>query len=620
MKKSDIIKKVNNSHHIQISYLDGLRFERAVLAGCREVISHEKDLNKINVFPIPDNDTGSNLKKTFLPILNKYPLLEAKINKSSQHISDTAVISALGYSGIIFSQFLSGIAEGIKDQVRILIKDLGNAASQAVIRAYESMSEPVEGTVLSVFKEWSDEVNKLTLITDDFVLLLRESFKRAASALAKTTQQLEILKKHKVVDAGGQAFIYFLEGIIHYIEEGKLQPLSIQKKQVLLKKEKVAVAEKDQFCAECCVRRANLDRPSLIEKLNSLGQDLIFYSSLNFAKIHIRTSIPEEIYSCVAQFGEVASKKIFKFEPELPSDEKKALALTSDTVCDITDEYIENNNIYFIPVKFQAMDKVFTDKVDIIPEEFYQIMSSSPTLPKTSQPSLADFTRFYEHLLVHYKSIISVQLSGALSGTLQTALQAANNIDPQRIPVLDGKNISVGLGLIVMEGVKAIKERLDYEDVLKRMKSVIEDVEIFIGIPTLKYLIKGGRITKAKGFIGGILNINPILSINKEGALEPIGKTRGKKRLEQKVFDIALEKITKKEKAGFSVAVAHTNAPRLGKKVAEKIKERLGKEVVMVMNASPALGAHAGPGAVGIAILKKVTPKRSNSVTQRRER
>lgn len=190
------------------------------------------------------------------------------------------------------------------------------------------------------------------------------------------------------------------------------------------------------------------------------------------------------------------------------------------------DKYIEDNDIYFVPVKFQAMDKVYTDKVNIIPEEFYQIMSSSP-------------------------------------------------------------------------------------------ENAIEDIEIFIGFPTLKYLVKGGRITKTKGLIAKILNINPILTINREGAFEPIGKTRGKKRLDQKLFDIAFEKVKKatmdhpevdlnkmaKEKSRFSVAVAHTNAPQSGKRISEKIEERLGQRVVMTMNASPVLGAHAGPGAVGIAFL-----------------
>lgn len=611
---------MKKSHFPQINYLDGLRYQRAILAGCKEIISHEGELNKINVFPIPDKDTGSNLKKTLMPIIEKYPLWQTGINISSRGIADTAIASALGYSGIIFSQFLSGFADGVKNHKKIFIENLPKAAVMAVSWAYESLENPREGTILSVFKAWSDEVKNISSTTTDFVLLLKKSLERASSALAYTPHQLEILRKNKVVDAGGQAFIYFLEGVIRFIKKGKLHSLLSQKKQIHIKTKAADTIKKAQFCAECCVRRENLERQDLIKRLNSLGQDLIFYGSLNFAKIHINTNNPEEIFSCMAQFGNITSKKILKFAPDLPSHEKRALALVPDTTCDIPDEHIENNDIYFVPVKFQAMGKVFTDKVSIIPEEFYQILSLSPTLPKTSQPSLMDFTRIYEHLLVHYQSIISVQLSKKLSGTFQTALQAANNIDSRRITVIDGKNISVGLGLAVMEGIKAIKEGLDYEAVLKRVKRAVENTKIFIGIPTLKYLVKGGRVTKAKGFLARVLNINPILSINSEGELKPIGKTRGRKKLEQKVLDTALRKIkearvihhglnlpeTSEEDVGFSMAVAHTNAPQLGNRVAEKIRETLGMKVAMVMNASPVLGVHAGPGAIGVAILKKI--------------
>jgi len=260
-------------------------------------------------------------------------------------------------------------------------------------------------------------------------------------------------------------------------------------------------------------------------------------------------------------------------------------------------------------VKFQTMDRIYTDKVDVIPEEFYQILHTSPRLPKTSQPSLMDFTKFFEHLLVHYRSIVSLQVSGKLSGTYQTAFQAAHNIAPESIKVLDGKNISVGLGLAMIEGITAAKQGLGFEDMKERIEKAIEDVEIFIGFPTIKYLVKGGRVSKAKGLMARILNINPILSIDREGSLVPIGKTRGKKKLEQKIFDIALERISataEKEGMEISTAVAHTNALHLGIGIAKKIKERLGKEVTMVMNASPALGVHAGPGVVGIAFLKEV--------------
>ncbi len=599
MKKSNLQK---------IDYLDGLLYQQALLAGCREIIAHEKELNKINVFPIPDKDTGSNLKKTLSPLLQEFPISSASVGETSQAMAEKAVSSALGYSGIIFAQFLAGFAERFEGNEKALPEEFAQASTQAVIRAYEAINDPQEGTVLTVIKEWSDELKKQAPAIDDFIVLFRESLKTAAAALEETPQKLEVLRKHNVVDAGGKAFIHFLEGWIDFMEKGEYPSKPFKEKKILAYVEKKEPKEEVKFCAECCLRGKNLDRSRLIEKLNSLGQDLIFYGSLNFAKIHLKTNSPEEVFSCAAQFGKISSKKVFKFAPNLPISEKKSLALTADTTCDIPENYIEENDLYFIPVKFQTVDRIYTDKVDVIPEEFYQILHTSPQLPKTSQPSLMDFTQFFEHLLVHYHSIVSLQVSAKLSGTFQTALQAAQNIAPQRIKILDGKNVSVGLGLAMIEGITAAKQGLDYERVKERIEKAVKETKIFIGFPTIKYLVKGGRVSKAKGIMAGILNINPILSIDREGSLVPIGKTRGKKKLAQKIFDMALEEIsaaTEKEGTEISTAVAHTNAHHLGIGLANRIKKRLGKEVTMVMNASPVLGVHAGPGVVGLAFLKE---------------
>jgi hypothetical protein len=266
-------------------------------------------------------------------------------------------------------------------------------------------------------------------------------------------------------------------------------------------------------------------------------------------------------------------------------------------------DIVANNNVYFIPIKVQAGNTIYTDRWNLIPEEFYQILDASPSLPKTSQPGLMDFTRIYRHLLNHYQSIISVHLSKALSGTYQTAVQASLSVDPERISVVDGKNISVGLGLVLLEGIRAIKEGKKQKETLRLLKAAARETQIFIGLPTLKYLVKGGSITKTKGIIANILNINPILSISEEGKLIPVSKARGIKSLEEKIFDLAYER-AQKTSGKFAIAVAHTNAPDTGERISQRIKKVFGKDAVLVMNASPALGAHAGPGAFGIALGK----------------
>lgn len=593
--------------NIKIHYLDGVRYARAVLKGCQEVVFHVKEINKINVFPIPDNDTGSNLKETFQHIGSKELFLGASLSQSSRRIAEVVESSALGYSGTVFSEFLSGFEEGFRNFDRILVRDFAAAAGKAVERVYLSFENPVEGTALSVMKAWAEHIKKLVSETDDFHVLLEESYKEAVLALKKTPEQLDVLKKNGVVDAGGKAFVYFLEGILNYIEKGEVTNEFKKASRVEQRLESEEKMQQHGFCVECCVRKENLNRVDLVEELNSLGIDLIFYGSLNFAKIHMRAQDPKKILSCVSKFGNITSERILDCSRDLPPEKKKPLAIVSDTTCDIPEKYVENHDLYFVPVKFHAADRVYTDKVDIIPEEFYDILESSPEIPKTSKPSVKDFTKVYTNLLYQYRSILSIHLAGALSGTFHTALQAAKSVSTQKIKVLNSKNLSVGLGLIVLEIIESLKKGIGYEAVIKKVEKAIREIEIFIGIPDLKYLIKGGRITKTKGLLAKILNINPILKLDQEGVLIPIGKTRGRKKLEEKVLSLVFSKMEKEGgllNQGFLTAVAHVNALASGKRIAERIKQETKKVPVMVMNAAPVLGAHAGPGTIGVAVLK----------------
>lgn len=583
----------------QIGYLDGSRYQSAILSGCAEIIKHEKELNRLNVFPIPDRDTGSNLKKTLIPLFEKFPVPEARIGIVGQNIADSAVRSALGYSGIIFSQILMGLAEALHNQQRIYPGNLGSIISNAVKKAYQSVEKPVEGTILSVLREWTEEVSRICPETGDFTHILETSYKKALAALKDTPDQLEILRKNRVVDAGGKAFVYFLAGILDFVKNGRLERIS--SKKVRSKEYALQDSAAFPYCVECCVRAQGLNRKEIIKRLGEMGQDLIFYGAAHFAKLHINTQNPEAVFSLVSSYGELSSKKILPCSPDPSSREKKSFCLVTDSTCDMKVDLIENNNVYFVPIKVQAGDNIYTDRWNLIPEEFYKIFSASSSLPKTSQPSLMDFNRIYRHLLIHYQFIISVHLSKALSGTFQTAVQASQSVSPERISVIDGKNISVGLGLVLLEGIGALVQGKSREEVILRLKTAADNTHIFIGLPTLKYLVRGGRITKTKGFLAKILNINPILSISEKGALIPVSKARGEKNLQQKILDKAYEqaKIASEE---FSIAVAHTNAPDIADRVAQNIKKDLRQEAAFVMSASPALGAHAGPGAFGIAV------------------
>jgi len=554
-------------------------------------------------------------------VIDRLSLPISALGEASREIALTAVSSALGYSGIILSQFLAGLAEGFQNLKRASLKNFAQAASIAFERAYKAIKQPYEGTVLTVCRDWLSEVKRLSAETENFVDCLQESLQKAQNSLASTPQLLDILKKNRVVDAGGKAFVLFLEGILTFIKKGNVREFIAEDRAGAAAETQRRIGPELPHCVECCVRKQNLNRLDLVAALDDLGQELIFYGSKDYAKIRINTPFPDKIFSVASEFGKISGQRILPNESDLPQEEKRPLAFVTDTTCDLSDEHIANNDVYFVPIKVQIEDRVFTDKKDIIQEEFYAKMASSSVLPKTSQPSLLDFKRTYKSLLSHYQSIISIHLSSALSGTFHTALQAAQAIAPQRITVLDSKNVSVGLGLILIEGFRAYKKKLSPRDLRARLEKSITGTDIFVGIPTLKYLIKGGRVTKAKGLVSKILNINPVIRVSEDGRLETIGKTIGHRKLEKKVLELALKRMgavserewesekypLQDEKRHVSLAVVHSNAQGLAKRVADLLTRHTGQPVEMVMNASPVLGAHVGPGAVAVAILK-LTP------------
>ena len=207
---------------MKISYLDGPRLYYAFMVGGNEVIKDQKYLNKINVFPVPDSDTGTNLASTMRSIAEG-AVPNPSFYKTVHSMADMALSGARGNSGIIFAQFLYGISEEIKNVNRISTSSFGEIVKKAVQYAYRSVVSPVEGTMLTVMKDWAEAVYQQRTKKRDFVELLSYSLQVTKKSLIETRYKLPVLTKAGVVDAGAKGFVDFLEGITNFIKKGKLK-------------------------------------------------------------------------------------------------------------------------------------------------------------------------------------------------------------------------------------------------------------------------------------------------------------------------------------------------------------------------------------------------------------
>ncbi len=598
------------SFHNKISYLDGKRLKLAIIAGSRLVEKMQQQLNKINVFPVPDGDTGTNMALTMSNIsLELAATTERSVAQVSSQMAEAALLGAQGNSGAILAQFFHGFAENVKGKLILTTASFASAVQNAKAAAYQALSEPKEGTILTIISDWANYIERASTKTEDFSLLFKNALQRARQSLAATPQKLQVLKKAGVVDAGAQGFVHLLEGIVHFIEKGKIKRLSQfpSRKQTVGLPVNLSRAElKFRFCTECILSAPDLKISNLKQALLLLGDSLIVAGGKSKVRIHLHTNSPADVFRTAQAFGKISSQKIDDMLIQHTEAISKQLigkiAIVTDSSCDLPAEFFAENNIAVIPLKIIFGNKVYLDKVDITPVEFYSRLVQATEHPKTSQPNIADIKAIYDQVVPYYEKIISIHLPRAVSGTLQAIETAARTYGGKQIACIDGKGISVALGLLVIEAVEAIKQNKPFEQIVAHLQQMANQIQIFISLPTIKYLVKGGRISRPKGLIGRLLRLSPIISFDKNGMIFWAAKALGEKASLKKTLSKILEKARQYQRVKF--IVAHAKAPAKAQWLVEQLQKSFPEaKDILILDAAPVLGVHAGPGTAGVAFI-----------------
>ncbi len=267
-------------------------------------------------------------------------------------------------------------------------------------------------------------------------------------------------------------------------------------------------------------------------------------------------------------------------------------------------ELIDFYQINVVPVNLNFGDNHYLDKITIQPKQFYDLLESSTEFPKTSQINERTFTNLYSHLASHYDAIISIHLTSQFSGTFANSVKAGLRIQNEfnkPVFVIDSKNLSGALGLLVLKTAQNIEEGLTAEAIVKSLKTDIGNTKIFVSVKDLKYMIKGGRVSKPAGFIVNALGINPVISMDEAGKSLLFGKTFSQKASLNKIFK-HIEKISQ-GKSVWNYIVLHANNPEGAKKVELIMVDITEKKPISVVDISPVIGMHAGNGAIAISLL-----------------
>ena len=277
-----------------------------------------------------------------------------------------------------------------------------------------------------------------------------------------------------------------------------------------------------------------------------------------------------------------------------------AVRVVTDSTADLPPALAQELGITVVPLNVHFGADVYRDGVDITADQFYAMLASSPNLPTTSQPSVGDFLETYESLSEESDGIVSIHLSGKLSGTLNSAEQAKQQMQGDtRVETVDSMQASLGLAMVVVAAARAAQSGGDVDDVLRAAKEAIVRAGFFGLLDTLRYLEKGGRIGKAQAFVGSLLQVKPLLTI-RDGEAHPLERARNRARGTRRLYEIAREHAPLAD-----LAVAYTTTPDEAHALAERLRPLHPTGDVFVSQVGPVVGTYLGPKVLSLALLTR---------------
>lgn len=593
-----------------ITELDGKTLYYSFLAGAQKIFENQVQINKINVFPVADADTGTNLASTMRSIVDT-PIPTSDLRVTAAALADAALTGARGNSGIIFAQFIYGFSNELQKHETISVDAFAEAIRKAVTYAYDAIANPIEGTMITVIREWAEFVYILKDSIKDFIELLALAYQRAVEALNATTVQLEVLAKSKVVDAGAKGFVVFLQGIVEFVKAGELRKMISGKDTIVIADSEFVSHEVITFryCTEAMLsldEKKNTDLAQVRKSIAHMGDSMVVAGSPRKMRVHIHTDYPSKVMKVLNRYGNITFQKVddMVLQNEIASHANLPIALVTDSTCDIPQELIEKHQIQVVPLSVHFGDTYFLDRLTIMPSQFYKMLDKEPIYPSTAQPAYKEFFNRYSHLSSHFESIIAIHLSAAMSGTFSNSTKAAHTVSEHTgkdITVINSKRISSGLGLLVLRAAEALRNGMSKTELVEKIPQWSLNTRMLVSSKTIKYMIKSGRVSYTKGLIGSFLNLKPVVTVNDDGRTETFGKPFTEKGSRNLVIDSVKKSITKRQVWGYSIS--HAKNITSAKWYHDQMLQLTGKDPLFINDASPVLGVNAGPGVVALSIM-----------------
>jgi uncharacterized protein len=600
--------------------LDAAELGRALRAGIHRVLERQEHLDRINVFPVPDGDTGTNLAITMtamLGVLKRTPL--DHVGRLLTQLADAALDGARGNSGAILAQFFLGLGDRAGHLAELSATEFAEAVQGGASYARDALADPREGTILTVLQDVASELKRLAAEgVEDIRALVRRALERAERSLEATRDQLEVLHQANVVDAGAAGFVMLLEGVSAYLDTGALDESEISFGAIPHEPEMAGgeASLAHRWCTECMIGGAAIDHRRLREQLAPLGSSLVVAGTRRKVRVHMHVADPGALFRVAAGHGVVSGQKADDMQRQQAGTlhaARRRIAIVTDSAADIPDDELERLDIHLVPVRLHFGERSFLDKVTLTPEEFYRLLATSPVHPKTSQPPAGDFRRLFEFLTSHYEAVLSLNLTGTVSGTRQAAESAASRVAArERVTVIDSRNASTGQGLAVMYAAECVAADMSVAEACAAVRAVLPLTRTFACLPTLDYAVRGGRVPAVARTVARLLRVSPLLATFPDGRIAIGGVLFGHANLTAKFARFVGRRIDSGRR--YRVLVGHGNAPEQGRQLLEQLtRERDNIDGAWLVPLGTALGVHGGPGCLVVSVQQYRPPTRAAS-------
>lgn len=592
--------------NVGIRYVDGPRLARSLHAAADWVAAGREEINRINVYPVPDGDTGTNFSLTLRSVADALRALgDAPLGTTAATAARGAVLGARGNSGMMLAHFLLGFAEAMDGKQQATVQEIAAGFRRGAEQLYASLDDPREGTILTVAREAAISAERAAADSPDVSVFMIRLLQEGELSLARTPELMAALKEAGVVDAGGKGFVRMIEGVVRYIAGDPILPAatSAYTGEFAVPAAHVEVAaERDyQFCTEVMVRGNQLPGANEVRsQIRTFGGSVQVVVAGDILKVHVHTDTPDAVFTFAARWGTVEATKAEDMRAQhrkLAHGDRRPVAIVVDSTVDLPDAVLDRHHITMVPLQVMFGDETMKDRVELRPDEFYRRMRLNPkVIPTTSQPTPGEFARVFREARASADEVVAVLVSSKLSGTYQSGVTAARVGRIDNIEIVDSGLASLGLGMLALRGAELAESGWGAAAIAEEIRRVRKQSGAMITVDRFENLLRSGRVTRGKAFIGGILDVKPILGLDDQGAVLPLDRVRGRKNVVPLVLSILDQRLTPRPRA-VRFGIAHAEAPEEAERIRSALVAAYQPRDCFVSLATGVLGAHVGIGA-----------------------